>query len=117
MQSAFSCEAFKHLIDKAWLYLAAPFQSWDDFLYALCGPLVALYDLHSKVAWLYLLSTVVLAWVIYLYEKQKGVVPSTTSFVTFICPREVRGGPGNSDSVISGSLASPKPPAGGETEE
>jgi hypothetical protein len=28
-----------------------------------------------------------------------------------------RGGPGNSDSVISGSLASPTPPAGGETEE
>ena len=28
-----------------------------------------------------------------------------------------RGGPGNSDSVISGSLASPTPPAGGEPEE
>ena len=29
----------------------------------------------------------------------------------------VRGGSGNSDSVLSGSLASPKPPAGGEPEE
>ena len=29
----------------------------------------------------------------------------------------VRGGPGNSDSVLSGRLASPKPPAGGEPEE
>ena len=28
-----------------------------------------------------------------------------------------RGGSGNSDSVISGSLASPKPPGGGEPEE
>jgi hypothetical protein len=28
-----------------------------------------------------------------------------------------RGGPGNSDSVLSGSLASPKPPDGGEREE
>jgi pyrroloquinoline quinone (PQQ) biosynthesis protein C len=31
--------------------------------------------------------------------------------------RMVRGGSGNSDSVLSGSLASPKPPAGGEPEE
>ena len=29
----------------------------------------------------------------------------------------VRGGPGNSDSVLSGSLASPKPPVGGKPEE
>ena len=28
-----------------------------------------------------------------------------------------RGGSGNSDSVISGSLASPKPPSGGDTKE
>ena len=28
-----------------------------------------------------------------------------------------RGGSGNSDSVVSGSLASPKPPGGGEPEE
>jgi len=28
-----------------------------------------------------------------------------------------RGGAGNSDSVVSGSLASPKPPGGGEPEE
>ena len=31
--------------------------------------------------------------------------------------RYQRGGSGNSDSVLSGSLASPKPPAGGEPEE
>ena len=30
---------------------------------------------------------------------------------------EDRGGSGNSDSVVSGSLASPKPPGGGEPEE
>ena len=30
---------------------------------------------------------------------------------------DYRGGPRNLDSVISGSLASPKPPAGGEPEE
>jgi hypothetical protein len=29
----------------------------------------------------------------------------------------IRGGPGNSDRMISGNLASPKPPVGGETEE
>jgi len=29
----------------------------------------------------------------------------------------VKGGPGNSDSVISGNLASSKPPDGGEPEE
>ncbi len=29
----------------------------------------------------------------------------------------LRGGSGNSDSVVSGSLASPKPPGGGEPEE
>ena len=34
-----------------------------------------------------------------------------------IMARAVREGPGNSDSVLSGSLASPKPPAGGEPEE
>ncbi len=32
-------------------------------------------------------------------------------------PSKRRGGPGNSDSVVSGSLASPKPPGGGEPEE
>ena len=31
--------------------------------------------------------------------------------------RGVRGGSGNSDSVISGSLASAKPPRGGDTKE
>jgi hypothetical protein len=30
---------------------------------------------------------------------------------------EVRGGAGNSDSVLSGSLASPTPPYGGEPKE
>jgi hypothetical protein len=30
---------------------------------------------------------------------------------------QIRGGPGNSDSVISGSLAEPTPPKGGEPEE
>jgi hypothetical protein len=34
-----------------------------------------------------------------------------------LCNNEGRGGSGNSDSVIRGSLASPKPPEGGEPEE
>ena len=34
----------------------------------------------------------------------------------WVCPTG-RGGPGNSDSVLSGSLASPTPPKGGEPEE
>jgi len=29
----------------------------------------------------------------------------------------IRGGSGNSDSVVSGNLASPKPPGGGEPKE
>jgi len=36
-------------------------------------------------------------------------------FLAVVVP--VRGGSGNSDSVVSGSLASPKPPGGGEPEE
>ena len=35
----------------------------------------------------------------------------------FSFERDLREGSGNSDSVVSGSLASPKPPGGGEPEE
>ena len=41
-------------------------------------------------------------------EEEEEIMPVT---------KEVRGGFGNSDSVLSGSLASPKPPGGGEPEE
>ena len=45
--------------------------------------------------------------------------PSVNSCIfDFSCPtHSERGGSGNSDSVISGSLASPAPPGGGDTKE
>ena len=49
-----------------------------------------------------------------LWEIANRLSPGTANEPLHL---HVRGGSGNSDSVVSGSLASPKPPGGGEPEE
>ena len=49
-----------------------------------------------------------------LLKTRRSLTITKTSCVG---TRGQRRGPGNSDSVIRGSLASPKPPGGGELEE
>src|SRR5438309_6593511 len=54
--------------------------------------------------------------------KETGTIVACTQNQVNLCQNpgivySLRRGPGNSDSVISGSLASPKPPGGGKPEE
>jgi sterol desaturase/sphingolipid hydroxylase (fatty acid hydroxylase superfamily) len=46
-------------------------------------------DLDHKLAWPYLLSSLFIAWLIYVVGLRKGLVPAATSFWKFTFPREV----------------------------
>jgi sterol desaturase/sphingolipid hydroxylase (fatty acid hydroxylase superfamily) len=78
-----------YVLDKVCFYLLGPFQSWDNFLSAISGPLNAVIDIHNKTAWPYLLSGVVIAWLIFVVKKKRGDVTHGTKFRHFLFPSEI----------------------------
>src|SRR5688572_5425648 len=69
--------------------LLAPFRSWETVFASSTGVIKSVTDLSSKTAWLYLLSSFVIAWVIYLSARRRGLVDRDGSFMRFICPADV----------------------------
>jgi sterol desaturase/sphingolipid hydroxylase (fatty acid hydroxylase superfamily) len=70
-------------------YLWSPFASWQAFLDASSGLLWAATYLQSKTAWLYLLSSLVIAWFVWAVARRRGWVDRDVSFRQYVMPRDV----------------------------
>ncbi|RJG27561.1 sterol desaturase family protein [Massilia cavernae] len=76
------------LFDKVASYFAVPFASWNSFLAAIGGVPDALLNIGTISAWPYLLSSMAIAYLLYLLaRRQPGASPR--SFRAFAFPREV----------------------------
>lgn len=69
--------------------LLAPFQSWETVIASSAGVITSLTELSSKTAWLYLVSSFVIAWLIYRYARRRGLVDGHGSFTRFVFPADV----------------------------
>ena len=66
-----------------------PFRSWERLLSALSGIPRALTDFGSKTAWVYLLTSAVVACILYWVHKRRQLIEVDVSLRRFLCPREV----------------------------
>ncbi|MBD0305656.1 MAG: hypothetical protein ICV76_03765 [Nitrospiraceae bacterium] len=80
-------------ISEALGYLLEPVRSWDHFLTAASGGIRAFTDLYSKTAWLYLLSSGFIAWIIFIARKNTETAATAKSFWSFLFPRDIYGHP------------------------
>jgi sterol desaturase/sphingolipid hydroxylase (fatty acid hydroxylase superfamily) len=69
--------------------LLAPFQSWETVIASSTGAITSVTSLSSKTAWLYLLSSFVIAWLIHLSARRRGLVDGHGSFMRFVFPADV----------------------------
>ena len=78
------------LLDKLIAYLLQPFSSGTEVWKGLSTTVRAFgYDLNSKTALPYLLTSLVIAWLIYRRRKAAGDAATPSSFRQFVFPREV----------------------------
>jgi len=75
-------------LEKVAGYVLAPFQSQEAFLSAVSGAINAFFDLQSRTGWLYLLTSFLIASIIYALAKRKGSTRSV-SLTQFLFPREI----------------------------
>ncbi|MEO8046252.1 MAG: sterol desaturase family protein [Nitrospirota bacterium] len=78
-------EGIQWFLDRVAEYAFASFRSWSNFMEALGRVPRVFTDLSYGLAWPYLLSSLALAWVIYVLAKRR-VKPSATSFREFAFP-------------------------------
>jgi len=76
-------------IDKILAILGEPFASWSAFVASLKQIPFPIASLQSQTGWLYLLSSLVVSYVVYRYLKQHGEVPEHQSFTKTVFPKEV----------------------------
>jgi sterol desaturase/sphingolipid hydroxylase (fatty acid hydroxylase superfamily) len=77
-------------LQKALSNLGAPFASWKAFWFAILGGPRALTELSSRTGWPYLLSSLLIAWVIFRSTKR---IHGHESFVRFMFPHDIWGHP------------------------
>jgi sterol desaturase/sphingolipid hydroxylase (fatty acid hydroxylase superfamily) len=75
-------------IDKILKTVGEPFSSWDAFVTAATGPIYVILDLRSKTGWLYLLSSLVVAYGVYRLGVRRGYF-SGKSFREAVFPADV----------------------------
>ena len=78
--------AVLHLLQHLFRDMAQPFTSWNNFLFAISGGVRALTSLTSKTGWPYLLSSLLVAWVIFRRTRH---IHGQSSFFAFMFPREI----------------------------
>jgi sterol desaturase/sphingolipid hydroxylase (fatty acid hydroxylase superfamily) len=66
-----------------------PFRSWERILAALSGIPRALTDFRSKTAWMYLLTSAVIACILYCVRKRRRQIKPDVSLRRFLFPPEV----------------------------
>lgn len=74
---------------KAAEHLLEPFRSWERLLSALSGIPHALTDFGSKTAWMYLLTSAVVACILYWVRKGRQLIEADVSLRKFLCPPEI----------------------------
>jgi sterol desaturase/sphingolipid hydroxylase (fatty acid hydroxylase superfamily) len=74
---------------KTYEYFERPVANWDAFVHSITYGLRMITALDSKTGWLFLITSAMVAHLIYLWEKKRGVVSRATSFVGFLLPRSV----------------------------
>lgn len=77
------------LLGKTGEYLFGPYQSVDSFVSAVTGIYGAITGLGSKIAWPYLLSGIVVAFLVHRAARRAGVADSNVSFAKFVFPKEI----------------------------
>lgn len=76
-------------IEKAMGYLLAPFSSWSSFRASASGLADALLNPGGKIAWPYLLTSIVIAYLVYWLARKRERKSDSTSFFRFAFPREI----------------------------
>ncbi len=74
------------LIQKAFTDLAEPFQSWEAFWYAISNGIRVFIKPGSQICWPYLLSSLLIAWIIFRSTK---AIHGHQSFFEFIFPHDI----------------------------
>src|SRR5678809_1802619 len=69
--------------------LAAPFSSMESSTAALEGIASNITSLQSRTAWLYLLSSLFVAYVVFTYGARRGQFGARPSFKEAVFPRDV----------------------------
>ena len=85
-------EGIQWFLDRVAEYAFASFLSWSNFTEALGRVPQVFTDFSYGLAWPYLLSSLALAWVIYVFAKRRGRT-SATSFREFAFPFRLYGHP------------------------
>ena len=81
--------ALQTFLGKVLSDLLAPFSSWQSVLASGAGVLTAVTTLTSKTAWLYLLTSLTVAWLVYRGRRRQQPNAAAGSFVQFVCPGDV----------------------------
>jgi len=79
-----------HLLQHLFRDMAQPFASWNNFVFAVSGGVRAITSQTSKTGWPYLLSSLLIAWVIFRRTRH---IHGQRSFFAFMFPREIYGHP------------------------
>lgn len=74
---------------KLWAYLSRPFSSSEEFISSISGTIDAVAAIESKTGWLYLLSSLCTAWLIYRMAKRSGAAEAQGSFTGYLFPRRI----------------------------
>jgi sterol desaturase/sphingolipid hydroxylase (fatty acid hydroxylase superfamily) len=83
-------EQLAMLAEKVLEVLGEPFQTAESFVNAVThGLKVYSVDLNSKTAMPYMLSSLLIAWILYRLDLRSGRIDRTSTFRSFLCPREV----------------------------
>ncbi len=77
------------LLDKIVHVLGEPFSSWSAFLGQVRLIPWPLTSLRSQTGWLYLLSSLVIGYVVYRSLRRRGEIPAETSFAETVFPKAI----------------------------
>ena len=75
-----------HLVQRFFAELGHPFASWSDFRFALSGGIHAFTTISSKTGWPYMLSGLLISWIIYWRTR---AVHGQRNFLRFLFPKEI----------------------------
>lgn len=84
-----SLRSLSHLIDSAAGHLAAPFQTWGRVVDAVLAPVNEITELSGKSGWLYVLSSIAIAWCVFVIRRNRGKCSNSRSFFAYLFPREI----------------------------
>lgn len=76
-------------LSKVALYVLGPFASGSSFLHGISGTVRSFYELESKTAWPYLISSCLVAYAVYRWARHRSLIDLGVSFREFAFPGHV----------------------------